>query len=186
MDDILTAICERARERFPERVGAPVEAFGETSIDVARDELLDVVRYLRDEEGYDFLADWSAVDHLGQTEPDRRFLCAAHLASIREQRPRLRLRVWIPDGDETCPSLTGIWPTADFQEREMFDFFGIRFEGHPDLRRIFMPEEWEGHPQRKDYPLGGTNVQYEHGVFIPPPDRRGQGATTTGYPGGLS
>jgi len=185
MDERLEQICARARERFPERVSEPAEAFGEVSVEVAREGLVEVATWLRDEEEFALLADWSAVDHLDVEPDERRFLCAAHLASVSAPL-RLRLRVFVPDGDETCPSLVGVWPAADCQEREMFDFFGIRFEGHPDLRRIFMPEEWDGYPQRKDYPLGGTNVQYQHGQFIPPPDRRGQGTTTTGYPGRIS
>jgi len=181
LDDLLI----RARERFPEAVSEPVETFGETSVDVSRVELTQVGAWFRDEGPFELLADWSVVDYLGVNEPTRRFLVAAHLASVQHPE-RVRLRVWIPEGDETCPSLVGVWPGADFQERENFDFFGITFEGHPNLRRIFMPDGWEGHPQRKDYPLGGTNVTYQHGVFIPPPDRRGQPAATTGYPGRLS
>lgn len=182
MDERLAGILARVRDRFPDAIPEPAEDRGETSIEVARDALPAVARALRDDEGFDLLADWSAVDYLDVEPTERRFLCAAHLSNERE-RLRLRVRVWVPDGDETCPSLAGIWRAADFQEREMYDFFGIRFEGHPDLRRIFMPDEWEGYPQRKDYPLGGSNVSYEHGHFIPPPDRRGQGVPTTGYPG---
>ncbi|HEX9774588.1 MAG TPA: NADH-quinone oxidoreductase subunit C [Actinomycetota bacterium] len=178
--DVLAGV----RERFPEVVSEPEEAFGETSIEVARTGLRDVVAYLRDEGPFELLADWSAVDYLGVEPPERRFLCAAVLASVRHPA-RVRVRVFIPQGDEHCPSLTGVWAGADALEREMFDFFGIRFDGHPDLRRIFMPDEWDGHPQRKDYPLGGTDVAYR-GAFVPPPDRRGQPSTTSGYPGRLS
>ena len=69
------------------------------------------------------------------------------------------------------PSVTGVYPTADWQEREVYDMFGIRFDGHPALTRILMPDDWEGHPQRKDYPLGGIPVEYK-GAQIPPPDER--------------
>lgn len=181
MDAALEAIVAHARETFPEAIGEPTEAFGDTSVDVERARLPEIATLLR--EDFELLADWSCVDHLGPSE--RRFLCAAHLASVRHPH-RIRLRVWVPEGDESCPSLVGVWPTANFHEREMFDFFGIRFEGHPDLRRLFMPDEWEGHPQRKDYPLGGVNTQYHHGHFIPPPDVRRQTTTTTGYPGRTS
>ena len=171
----------RLREAVPS-LPEPVEAFGEKSIEVKREDLQRVARVLA--EDFELLADWSCVDFLGIEPPERRFQCSAHVASARYPF-RLRLRVFIPEGDETCPSLTGIWPAANFQEREMYDFFGITFEGHPDLRRIFMPNDWEGHPQRKDYPLGGVNVEY-HGAFIPPPDVRRQPTTTTGYPGRIS
>ena len=182
MDEKLAVIVAEARERFPLAVSEPVEEFGQTSVDFARDGLSDIAGFLRDEVPFELLADWSCVDFLGVEPSERRFMCAAHLASVRSPE-RLRLRVWIPEGDECCPSLTALWPGADYMEREIFDFFGITFDGHPDLRRIFMPEDWEGHPQRKDYPLGGVNVQYKNGAFIPPPNLRVPPEATTGYPG---
>lgn len=184
MDERLARILARTREKFPEGVSEPEEALGEVSVDVRRERLAGVARFLRDEGPFEMLADLSAVDFLGLRESERRFLVACHLYSFRHNL-RLRLRVWVPEGDETCPSLTGLWPTADWQEREAYDFFGIAFEGHPDLRRILMPDEWEGHPQRKDYPLGGTRVEYK-GTSVPPPDTRRQPTTTTGYPGRIS
>jgi NADH-quinone oxidoreductase subunit C len=180
----LTTIIDGLRERVRE-VGEPTTAFGEVSVEVPREALLAAMTYLRDEGAFQLLADWSCVDLLG-IEPDaRRFQVTAHLASVSHPE-RLRVRVFVPADDAVVPSLTDIWLTANFQEREMWDFFGVRFDGHPDLRRIFMPEEWDGHPQRKDYPLGGINVEYHHGAFIPPPDIRWQPTTTTGYPGRTS
>ena len=76
------------------------------------------------------------------------------------------------DTEPRLPSVTGIYPTANFHEREVFDFFGVEFEGHPNLRRILMPDDWVGHPHRKDYPLGGVDVEYKHDKHIPPPDER--------------
>jgi len=184
MDDRLASIVAHARERFPMAVSQAVEEFGEVSVDVSRDRIADLGKILRDDTPFELLSDLSCVDYLDVNASDRRFLVAYHLSSPKHPY-RLRLRVWIPDGDERCPTVTSVWPTANFHEREIFDFFGITFEGHPNLRRIFMPDEWEGYPQRKDYPLGGTNVQY-HGAFIPPPDVRKQPTTTTGYPGRLS
>jgi NADH-quinone oxidoreductase subunit C len=184
MDQRLMDLCAGARERFHERVGEPSEAFGEVSVEVARDAIGDVTRYFRDEGPFELLADLSGVDYLGIEPPERRFLVAYHLYSFVTNL-RIRLRVFVPDGDETVASVTGVWPTADWHEREVWDFFGIRFEGHPDLRRILMPDDWTGHPQRKDYPLGGTKVEYK-GALVPPPDLRRQPTTTTGYPGRLA
>jgi NADH-quinone oxidoreductase subunit C len=84
---------------------------------------------------------------------------------------RVRLEVTCPDADPHIPSLVPVYPTADWQEREAWDFFGIQFDGHPALTRIHMPDDWPGHPQRKDYPLGGIPVEYK-GATIPPPDTR--------------
>ena len=84
---------------------------------------------------------------------------------------RIRVEVSVPDADPTLPSITPVYPAADWHEREAFDMFGLVFEGHPALTRILMPDDWPGHPQRKDYPLGGIPVEYKGGT-IPPPDQR--------------
>jgi NADH-quinone oxidoreductase subunit C len=93
-----------------------------------------------------------------------------HLTSMTYRR-RIRLEVAVTAEDAHVPSVTGIYPTADWHERETWDMFGIVFDGHPALTRILMPDDWDGHPQRKDYPLGGVPVEY-HGATIPPPDTR--------------
>ena len=93
-----------------------------------------------------------------------------HLLSITHNR-RVRLEVTCPDADPHVPSLVPVYPTSDWHERETYDFFGIIFDGHPSLTRIEMPDDWHGHPQRKDYPLGGIPVEYK-GAEIPPPDQR--------------
>ena len=92
------------------------------------------------------------------------------LLSITHNR-RIQLEVACPDSDPHIPSLFAVYPTCDWHERETYDFFGIIFDGHPGLTRIEMPDDWVGHPQRKDYPLGGVPVEY-HGAEIPPPDQR--------------
>jgi NADH-quinone oxidoreductase subunit C len=88
-----------------------------------------------------------------------------------EHGHRVRLKVGLAEDDATAPSLVPIHPTANWLEREVFDFYGVIFEGHPDLRRIIMPDDWEGHPLRKDYALGGVGTRY-HGAFIPPVEER--------------
>jgi NADH-quinone oxidoreductase subunit C len=92
------------------------------------------------------------------------------LRSLRHNHV-FRVRTFLPDVDPRIASVADIYRSADVMEREAYDFFGVDFEGHPDLRRILMPDEWEGHPHRKDYPLGGVEVQY-HGATVPPPDQR--------------
>lgn len=89
-----------------------------------------------------------------------------------QRNHRVRIAISTPDDASVLPSVVDIHPTANFHEREVFDMFGVVFEGHPDLRRILMPDDWVGHPHRKDYPLGGIDIPYENDKFIPPPDQR--------------
>jgi NADH:ubiquinone oxidoreductase subunit C len=148
----------------------------------------EAARYLRDELGFNFLSDIAAADYLGwggkgvsgyigsvggrdlnkpstqgfQRLPapkQRRFSVSYHLLALRQGAPRVRLQVWLDDG-EPVPSLVGIWPTADWHEREAWDLFGIPFDGHPNPSRILMDDDWEGHPLRKDYPIGGEPVRF--------------------------
>jgi NADH-quinone oxidoreductase subunit C len=164
------------------------EAYGETTLVVETDRLVEACTYLRDEEGFRFLSDISPADYLGwgskgvsgyigtasgrdlnapttqgfQRLPSlkpRRFSVSYHLLAVREGAPRLRVQVWVDDG-EPVPSVVSVWPTADWHEREAFDLFGIHFEGHPNLTRILLDEDWQGHPLRKDYPLGGEPVRF--------------------------
>jgi NADH-quinone oxidoreductase subunit C len=160
------ALAARLRQRWED----VLEARGEVTVTVDREALLDALRALRDEDDLDFgfLADVSCTDWPGR-EP--RVWMAYHLYSMRHNH-RVRVKVGLPGEDLTMPSAVDVFPAADWQEREVFDFFGVRFDGHPDLRRILMPDDWEGYPLRKDHPLGGVPTQYK-GAFVPPPDERG-------------
>ncbi|HEV2206494.1 MAG TPA: NADH-quinone oxidoreductase subunit C [Candidatus Acidoferrales bacterium] len=134
-------------------VAQVIEFRGETTVVVPRQHLLAAAEFLAGEPSlrFSFLSDLSAVDRF-PIEP--RFEVNYHLLSI-EHRLRLRLKVKLSSGDPVVHSVTGVWPTANWHERENFDLFGIHFEGHPDLRRILMPDDWEGYPLRKDYPTEG-------------------------------
>ena len=145
------------REAFPNAVEEVVEFRGETTLYVAPEHMTEVATFLRDADGlkYDFLVSAVGVDYLPKSP---RFAVAYHLYSMLYNR-NLRLKVRAEDG-ESVPSLTPVWPTANWQEREVYDMFGIEFDNHPDLRRILMPVDWDGYPQRKDYPLGYETVQF--------------------------
>jgi NADH-quinone oxidoreductase subunit C len=143
---------------------------GEMTIYVKRDRLPEVAAKLRDDPALAFEL-CSGVSGTHYPEDKGRELHAVyHFASITHNR-RLRLEVSTADTDRHIPSLTGVYPTCNWHERETWDFFGIIFDGHPALTRIQMPDDWKGHPQRKDYPLGGIPVEYR-GAKIPPPDER--------------
>lgn len=126
---------------------------GELTIVLPPEHLRRAAEYLQAERGlqFDLLSDISAVDRFPM-EP--RFELDYHLLSI-PLRQTLRLRVWLPGEDPVISTLIPVWPTANWHEREIFDLFGIRFDGHPDLHRILMPDDWEGYPLRKDYPVEG-------------------------------
>ena len=143
---------------------------GEITFVIEREHFADVARTLRDEPGlrFEFMSSLSGVHWPG--DAGRELHVAVHLQSITHNR-RIRVETTAPDSDPHVPSLVAIYPTADWHERETFDFFGIIFDGHPGLTRIMMPDDWPGHPQRKDYPLGGIPVQFK-GATIPPPDER--------------
>lgn len=133
------------------------EEFGELTLEIKPDRLLDVCRFLAGPPGsFTMLTDVTCVDF--PQEPGR-FRMAYQLYSL-ESAARLRLRVWAGADDPTVDSVTSVWPTANWLEREVYDMFGVRFAGHPDLARILMPDDWVGHPLRKDYPLGGEEVAF--------------------------
>jgi NADH:ubiquinone oxidoreductase subunit C len=165
------------------------EAHGETTIVVERDALVDACVHLRDEHGFGFLADVTPTDYLGWGEAGvsgyigtpggrnlnapmtqgyqrlprpkpKRFAMNYHLLALRRSSPkRVRVQVWLDDA-ESVPSVVEVWPTADWHEREAWDMMGIPVAGHPNLSRILMDDDWEGHPLRKDYPLGGEPVRF--------------------------
>ena len=120
------------------------------------DELVGFVTAVRDA-GYEMFVDLCAVDYLSRRP---RFEVAINLVSIAPAK-RLRILVGVDGSDPVAPSITGVYPGANFYEREAWDLFGIRFEGHPDLTRILLPDEWEGHPLRKDSPVGSVPVQFK-------------------------
>lgn len=143
---------------------------GEITFFIRRASVLDVVTQLRNDPKlrFEFCSGVSGVHYPHET--GRELHAVYHLLSMTHNR-RIRLEVTAPDNDPHIPSVVGIYPTADWHERETYDFFGIIFDGHPALTRILMPDDWPGHPQRKDYPLGGVPVEYK-GATIPPPDQR--------------
>jgi NADH-quinone oxidoreductase subunit C len=165
-----------------------IDRHRETTLIVEPDGLLGAAAYLRDELGFTFLADLTAVDYFGWgsggisgyigttdgrdlnapmtqgfqviPEPKRkRFALNYHLLAIGDRPERVRLQTWVDDG-EAMPSVIDVWPTADWHEREAWDLMGIHFDGHPNLKRILLDDDWEGHPLRKDYPLGGEPVRF--------------------------
>lgn len=143
---------------------------GEITFYVSRERLVETCRTLRDDAAlrFELCSSVSGVDY-GPDVPQR-LHSVYHLTSLTYRR-RIRLEVTMDIEDPKVPSVVEVYPTADFQEREAWDMFGIVYEGHPALTRILMPDDWDGHPQRKDYPLGGIPVEYK-GAEIPPPDER--------------
>jgi NADH-quinone oxidoreductase subunit C len=164
------------------------EAFGETTLVVDPARVVEACTVLRDEHGFDMLVDLAATDYLGWGSPGvsgyigtaqgrnlnrpmtqglqvlpapkpKRFALNYHLLAIKPGAPRVRVQVWLDDG-EPVQSVVSVWPVVDWFEREAWDLMGIAVEGHPNLQRLIMDEDWEGHPLRKDYPLGGEPVRF--------------------------
>jgi NADH-quinone oxidoreductase subunit C len=151
-------VIERLRAALPDAIEKTSEFRGVPSVFVRREAIVEVARFLRDDPdlSYNFLENLCGVDYLGR---DPRFEVVYHLLSYKN-RHRVALKVGVPERDLSVPTLTTLWATANWQEREAFDMFGIGFKGHPGLQRILMPEDWEGYPQRKDVPLGGEEVAF--------------------------
>ena len=166
------------------------EERGETTLVVEKAQLAEACEHLRDEHGFNFLSDITPTDYLGWKEQaadvagyygtpagrdlnavgswglarlpgekPKRFSVNYHLLALVDGAPRLRVQVWMDDG-EPVPSVVKVFPSADWHEREAWDMMGVPFEEHPNLVRILMEDDWEGHPLRKDYPLGGEPVRF--------------------------
>jgi NADH-quinone oxidoreductase subunit C len=168
--DELGRALDQAGAGFGDAIERVVADRGELTFYVRRDQLPRVARILRDDPqlAFELCTGVSGVHYPDET--GRELHAVYHLVSITRNR-RLRLEVAAPDADPHVPSLVDVYPTNDWHERETWDFFGIVFDGHPALTRIEMPDDWKGHPQRKDYPLGGIPVEYR-GATVPPPDER--------------
>lgn len=141
-------LVKRLKARFGEAIRETWLDRKQAIVVVARESLAGVAQHCRDEEKFDLLADLTGVDW---PRREKRFDVVLNLYSFAKNE-RLRLKAHAA-ADETVPSVAGVWPTANWLERECFDMFGIRFDGHPDMRRILLPEEWQGHPLRKDYDI---------------------------------
>ena len=142
----------------------------ELTIHIRPTEIVAFAKALRDEPGlrFELCLGVSGVHYPGHA--GRELHAVYHFKSLTHNR-RVRIEISVPDSTPHIPSIMSVYPTNDWHERETYDFFGIIFDGHPHLTRILMPDDWQGHPQRKDYPLGGVPVEYK-GATIPPPDTR--------------
>jgi NADH-quinone oxidoreductase subunit C len=169
-DDVVDALAAALGDDFEAAVERVVVFRDELTLEVRREHLVTVARTLRNDAAlrFELCLGVSGVHY--PTDTGRELHAVYPLMSITHNR-RIRLEVSAPDADPHMPSLFAVYPTTDWHERETYDFFGIVFDGHPALTRIEMPDDWVGHPQRKDYPLGGIPVEY-HGAEIPPPDQR--------------
>jgi NADH-quinone oxidoreductase subunit C len=172
-DDVVDGLAEalgRNGVEFDDAIEKVVVYRNELTLHVRRELLPQVAQRLRDEPElrFEMCLGVSGVHYPHET--GRELHAVYPLQSITHNR-RVRLEVAAPDSDPHVPSLYAVYPTNDWHERETYDFFGIIFDGHPSLTRIEMPDDWHGHPQRKDYPLGGVPVEYK-GAQIPPPDER--------------
>ncbi len=153
-------------ESFPGQVVNSRLFRGEKTIWVKREKIVGIAQLLRDnkETQFNFLTDLTAVDLLKMHAPSQeRFEIVYNLYSLSSYK-RLRLKAIVPDGDATIDTVETIWPAANWLEREVYDLFGIIFNNHSDLRRIQMPDDWIGHPLRKDYPMGGEQVEFSFNV----------------------
>ena len=168
--DSLSGALEQAGIPFDDAVEKVVVDHGEITFFVRRESLVEVAKALRDDPAlrYEMCMGVSGVHYPG--EAGRELHAVYPFLSITHNR-RVRVEVACPDADPHVPSIVELYPSNNWHERETYDFFGIIFDGHPALTRIEMPDDWPGHPQRKDYPLGGIPVEYK-GATIPPPDER--------------
>jgi len=152
-------IADTLKERFPDEVLDVREFRGQVSVTVRKENIVKISRFLHDESDlfFDYLVDLCGVDYLGKK--DVRFEVVYHLYSIKH-RHALRIKAEVPENDARIDSVMPVWIGVNWHERECYDMYGIIFAGHPDLRRVLLPEDWEGYPLRKDYPLKGPEKEW--------------------------
>jgi NADH-quinone oxidoreductase subunit C len=152
-------IVNKIKEKFPDEVLDVKEFGGQVSVMLKKDRILEIGKYLHDDPDlyFDYLVDVCGVDYLGKKE--NRFEVVYHLYSIKH-RHAIRIKAEVPEPKPNIDSVMPVWVGANWHERECYDMFGIIFNGHPDLRRILLPEDWEGYPLRKDYPVKGPEKEW--------------------------
>lgn len=160
---------ERAYPEFSDAIERVVVDRGELTLHVKPEKLVEVAFILRDKLKFEMCMGVNGVHYPEQTG---RELHAVYPLLSMSKNQRIRLEVSVPDEDAHIPSVVEVWAGNNWHERETFDMFGIIFDGHPGLTRILMPDDWEGHPQRKDYALGGISVEYKGATTPPPSERR--------------
>jgi NADH-quinone oxidoreductase subunit C len=152
------AVAAALETRLPGAVTGGHAERNEPTLFIAPAQIVEVCRFLKDEQSFVRLSAITAVDWL---PADPRFEVIYLLHSL-DRNERLRLKCWLTESDCEIDSVTGVWRSANWYEREVFDLFGVRFRNHPELRRILMPTDWEGHPLRKDYPVHGYKYSYQN------------------------
>ena len=151
------SVASALEARLPDAVTGGHAERGEPTLFILQARIIEVCRFLKDEQGFLRLSGITAVDW---HPADPRFEVVYLLHSL-DRNVRLRLKCWVAESECEIDSVTDVWRAANWYEREVFDMFGIAFRGHPDLRRILMPSDWEGHPLRKDYPVHGYKYSYQ-------------------------
>lgn len=149
-------IVEKLKIGMPDAVTGSGSHAGQPWVEIERGSTLAVLRLLRDDPEFSFdgLMDLTAVDWLDQGMPER--FCVVYILYSYRDNAYFRVKTWVPEEDPVVDSASGLWKSAPWAEREVYDLFGIEFEGHPDLKRLMLPEYYTGHPLRKDYPLTGA------------------------------
>jgi NADH-quinone oxidoreductase subunit C len=169
-DELELALPAEEGISFTDAVSHVVVFRDELTFHVHREHLLAFVRRLRDEPALRFELCLGVTGIHYPHEAGKELHAVYNFLSMTHNR-RVCVEVAVPDADPHLPSIVSVYPTNDWHEREAYDMFGLVFDGHPSLTRILMPDDWQGHPQRKDYPLGGIPVEYK-GATVPPPDER--------------
>lgn len=156
---------EAVQAKFPGEVLSVSTHAGQGFVNVKRDRIVEILKMLLDEHGFDGLTDLSAVDYLNQGMPER--FCVVYNLYSYAGNVRTRVKAYVPEADPSLGSVSALWRSANWAEREVYDLFGITFKGHPDLKRILLPEGYEGHPLRKDYPLTGKGERMNFPRYVP-------------------
>ena len=156
---------ETVKAKFADQVLSVGAHANQAWVDVKRERIAEILKTLRDECGYEMLTDITAVDYLNQGMPER-FCVVYNLYSMKDN-VRTRVKAWVPEADPIIDSASSLWRSAPWAEREVWDLMGIKFKGHPDLKRIQLPENYEGHPLRKDYPLTGRGERMNFPRYVP-------------------
>lgn len=157
--DLQRAALDLVKSTFPDEVVGEGEHAKQLWVELRRGRSLEVLRTLKDALHFDMLMDLTAVDWLDRGMPERYSVVYVLFSLSRNQY--FRVKVWVPEDDPVVPSAVPVWNSANWAEREVWDLYGIRFDGHPDLKRILLPESYPGHPLRKDYPLTGRGERYD-------------------------